>query len=82
MPDLKPIILYTMDRGPVPWRVTVIIEALELPHEKRFPTFEERNSEPYKSLNPNSKIPSIEDPNTGMRLWEVSCVWQLFRRPR
>ncbi|KAH6667715.1 glutathione S-transferase [Halenospora varia] len=74
MSDIKPIILYTIDRGPVPWRVTIILEELKIPYESQFPSTEELNSEAYKELNPNSKVPSIEDPNTGMRLWEAGAI--------
>ncbi|RSL45976.1 hypothetical protein CEP54_014052 [Fusarium duplospermum] len=32
------------------------------------------DSEPFKSLNPNSKVPAIEDPNTGIRLFEAGAI--------
>ncbi|KAM0184988.1 hypothetical protein ACHAPI_012321 [Fusarium lateritium] len=32
------------------------------------------NSESFKSLNPNSKVPAIEDPNTGIRLFEAGAI--------
>lgn len=30
--------------------------------------------EPYTSVNPNGRVPSIEDPNTGITLWESSAI--------
>jgi glutathione S-transferase len=30
--------------------------------------------EPYESLNPNGRVPAIEDPNTGITLWESGAI--------
>jgi glutathione S-transferase len=80
MSATKPIIFYTTARGPVPWRVTIILEELKVPYESRFLESPEMNSEPFKSLNPNAKVPAIEDPNTGIRLFEVGCMSWLRMR--
>ncbi|KAK0256157.1 glutathione S- transferase, nitrogen catabolite repression regulator, partial [Friedmanniomyces endolithicus] len=32
--------------------------------------------EPYISLNPNGRLPAIEDPNTGLVLWESGAIVQ------
>lgn len=71
MSATKPIILYSTARGPVPWRVAIILEELKLPYESRYLETSEMNSEAFKALNPNSKVPAIEDPNTGIVLFEV-----------
>ncbi|PCG94052.1 Hypothetical protein PENO1_080520 [Penicillium occitanis (nom. inval.)] len=65
MSATKPIILYSHTRGPVPWRVAILLEELKVPYESKYPESSEMNSEPFKSLNPNAKTPAIEDPNTG-----------------
>ena len=31
---------------------------------------------PYQSVNPNGRVPSIEDPNTGITLWESGAIIQ------
>lgn len=31
--------------------------------------------EPYTSVNPNGRVPAIEDPNTGITLWESSAIY-------
>ena len=51
----------------------MIIEELKLPFTVKFLEGQEMKSEPYVSLNPNGRMPAIEDPNTGMKLWE-SCA--------
>jgi glutathione S-transferase len=43
-----------------------------LPYETRFKEFAELKQEPFVSLNPNGRVPTIEDPNTGIVLFEVS----------
>jgi glutathione S-transferase len=74
MSDAKPLILCSHSRGPVPWRVAILLEELKVPYESRYLDSSEMNSEPFKSLNPNAKTPAIEDPNTGIRLFEVGYV--------
>jgi glutathione S-transferase len=74
MSATKPIILYSHTRGPVPWRVAILLEELKVPYESKYPESSEMNLEPFKSLNPNAKTPAIEDPNTGVRLFEVGLL--------
>lgn len=59
-------------QGPNPWKVAVILEELGLPYKTEFREFEELKKEPFLSLNPNGRVPAIEDPNTGLVLAEVS----------
>lgn len=32
--------------------------------------------DPYESINPNGRVPAIEDPNTGVSLWESGAIIQ------
>jgi glutathione S-transferase len=34
----------------------------------------EIKQEPYIQLNPNGRVPTIEDPNTGITLWESGAI--------
>ena len=56
---------------PVAWKVVIILEELKLPYESEYVDFSKIKQEPYISINPNGRVPSIEDPNTGITLWEV-----------
>lgn len=54
-------------------KVHIVLEELGVPIDWRpFTSFDEMKLEPYVSLNPNGRVPAIEDPNTGLKLWEVS----------
>lgn len=67
----KAIVLYSHASGPNPWKVAILLEELGLPYETRFKEFEDLKKEPYVSLNPNGRVPAIEDPNTEIVLAEV-----------
>lgn len=72
--SLKPIILYSHATGPNPWKVAVILQELNLPYETKFLQFPEMKQEPFEKLNPNGRVPAIEDPNTGLSLWESGAI--------
>ncbi|RKK19247.1 hypothetical protein BFJ68_g17619 [Fusarium oxysporum] len=73
---MKPIILYSHQYGPNPWKVALILEELELLYETKFVDFAAVKKEPYLSLNPNGRLPTIQDPNTGIILWESGAIVQ------
>ncbi|KAK8051369.1 URE2 protein [Apiospora rasikravindrae] len=60
--------------GPNPWKVVMILEELGVPYEEIFPDPSTIKQEPYTSLNPNGRIPTIQDPNTGITLWESGAI--------
>ncbi|TKA65363.1 hypothetical protein B0A49_12212 [Cryomyces minteri] len=68
----KPILLYSHASGPNPWKVAILLEELGLPYETKYMDFPDLKKEPFESVNPNGRVPAIEDPNTGIALWEVS----------
>ena len=38
--------------------------------------FPDMKKDPYETVNPNGRVPSIEDPNTGITLWESGAIVQ------
>jgi glutathione S-transferase len=71
MSHLKPIAVWSLGYSPNPWKVVIVFEELGLPYEIKKIGMAELKQEPYLSLNPNGRVPTIEDPNTGVTLWEV-----------
>lgn len=71
MSDLKPISVWSLGYSPNPWKVVLIFEELGLPYEVKHIGMGELKQQPYLSLTPNGRVPTIEDPNTGITLWEV-----------
>ncbi|QMW29008.1 glutathione S-transferase [Aspergillus flavus] len=71
---MQPIILYSHPYGPNPWKVAIILEELNLPYETRFVSFQDVKKEPFIKLNPNGRLPAIEDPNKNITLWESGAI--------
>ncbi|KXG49259.1 uncharacterized protein PGRI_031290 [Penicillium griseofulvum] len=75
--SLKPLALWTL-RGhagtPNPWKVLMILEELKLPYETKSVDVDDLKKEPYESINPNGRVPTLEDPNTGTTIWESGAI--------
>lgn len=74
MSSLKPIHLYSHASGPNPWKVAIILEELGLPYETELVDMAVMKEEPFVSINPNGRVPAIEDPNTSVKLWESGAI--------
>ncbi|KAF2137128.1 uncharacterized protein K452DRAFT_279134 [Aplosporella prunicola CBS 121167] len=72
----KPIVLYSHKSGPNPWKVAILLEELGVSYETKFMEFPELKKEPYVTLNPNGRVPAIEDPNSGITLAESGAIIQ------
>lgn len=55
-------------------KVCIILEELKLPYVIHQLEFSQVKEEHYVKLNPNGRLPTIKDPNTGITLWEVSSI--------
>ena len=71
MSAIEPIVLYGFGKTPNPIKVAIILEELGLPFKIVPVSMKDVKSEPYISINPNGRLPSIEDPNTGVKIFEV-----------
>ena len=72
--SLKPITLHGHAGGPNPWKVIMVLEELNIPYVHKFVDFPDMKKEPYESINPNGRVPAIEDPNTDITLWESGAI--------
>lgn len=71
---VKPITLYGHGAGPNPYKVAIVLEELGLPYETKLEGPNTLKVEPYVKINPNGRVPAIEDPNTGITLWESGAI--------
>ncbi|KAH6895825.1 glutathione S-transferase [Thelonectria olida] len=70
--DLKPITIYVHGRGPNPKKVIIVLEELGIPYKAI--TISNPKDESYTKINPNGRLPAIEDPNSGITLWESGAI--------
>lgn len=59
-------------------KVVIILEELKLPYKIHKLELTEVKSDDYVKLNPNGRLPTILDPNTGITLWEVKLIPKSF----
>lgn len=71
---MQPIILYGHHAGPNPKKVVMVLEELKIPYEVKLLEFPEMKQPTYEKINPNGRVPAIEDPNTGLTLWESGAI--------
>ncbi|PNS17662.1 hypothetical protein CAC42_3057 [Sphaceloma murrayae] len=84
MSNLKPLTLHSHNTGPNPYKVGIVLEALSVPYTVKnwdFGPAENGVKGPaYLKLNPNGRVPALEDPNTGVTAWESgACINYLLR---
>lgn len=60
--------------GPNPWKVILVLSYLDLPYDIKWIKYLDAKKEPYLSLNPNGRLPAMEDPNTGVALFESGAI--------
>jgi glutathione S-transferase len=72
--SLKPITLWGHDSGPNAWKVAMILEELNVPYDFKMISFPDMKKEQYEKINPNGRVPAIEDPNTDITLWESGAI--------
>jgi glutathione S-transferase len=70
---MQPIKLYGSGQTPNPIKVAIVLAELGIPFEVTEVSIRDGaiKKEPFISLNPNGRLPAIEDPNTGVTLFEV-----------
>lgn len=62
------------DFGPNPTKVFFLLKELGLPYTITPVALAEIKQPEYLKVNPNGRIPAIEDPNTGIVLWESGAI--------
>ncbi|OOG00657.1 hypothetical protein ASPCADRAFT_392764 [Aspergillus carbonarius ITEM 5010] len=73
---IHPIIVWLTPSGPNPWKVVVILEELSIPYTIKSFKFDDVKKSPFIDINPNGRVPAIQDPNTNLTLWESGAIIQ------
>ena len=73
MSTLQPIKVYGAG-GPNPPKIGYVLEELGLPYTVIDISFPELKQPEYLAINPNGRMPAIQDPNTGLTLWESGAI--------
>ena len=71
--QIKPIKVWGQS-GPNPAKVALVLAELGLPYEISPIPFSDVKKPEYVAINPNGRLPSIHDPNTGITLWESGAI--------
>jgi len=56
------------------WKVAIVLSELDLPYNTVMVDMADMKKEPFTKINPNGRVPAIEDPNTGVTLWESGAI--------
>ncbi|KAH3499704.1 hypothetical protein KXW24_001081 [Aspergillus fumigatus] len=71
---MRSFTLYSHPLGPNPWKVAIILSALDLPYSTIMVDFKDVKKSPFIDINPNGRLPALIDPNKGITLWESGAI--------
>ena len=60
--------------GPNPGKVAMLLNELGLSYKLVEVPYSELKGPEYTKINPNGRVPALENPNTGIRLWESGAI--------
>lgn len=72
--QVQPLTLWSHTAGPNPWKVAFVLEELNIPYKTQLIEFPDMKQPPYEKININGRVPALEDPNTGITLWESGAI--------
>lgn len=73
---MQTIKLYGGIRSANPLKIGLILTVLDLPYESVPVDRADLKKPAYEAINPNGRLPSIHDPNTGLTIWESGAIIQ------
>jgi glutathione S-transferase len=68
--SLRPLTLHAHSTGPNPYKVAILLEALNIAYTVKLWDFSSTSAgvkgPEFTAINPNGRVPALEDPNTGV----------------
>ena len=83
--SLTPLLLHAHPKGPNPIKIAILLEYLSIPYDVKVwkggddPEKGVKGMKFFK-INPNGRVPALEDPNTGIIAWESGAIMNYLRR--
>ncbi|CAG8973286.1 hypothetical protein HYALB_00000048 [Hymenoscyphus albidus] len=71
---MQPITVYWRPNVPNPAKVIITLEELGIPYIGKFVEHADLKQPAFEAINTNGRVPAIEDPNTGITLWESGAI--------
>ncbi|RVX67694.1 hypothetical protein B0A52_07817 [Exophiala mesophila] len=85
MSSLKPLLLHAHPTAPNPVKVAIALEILQIPYIVKIWEFNDGDRKGVKGsdfiqINPNGRVPALEDPNTDVTSWESGAILNYLKR--
>ncbi|KAL8364814.1 hypothetical protein RB595_003880 [Gaeumannomyces hyphopodioides] len=71
--QLKPLKPYGVG-GPNPPKIIMALEELGIPYEAEPFPMDQVKSPEFLAINPNGRLPALQDPNTDLTVWESGAI--------
>ncbi|TKA80413.1 hypothetical protein B0A49_01190 [Cryomyces minteri] len=77
-------VLHAHGTGPNPYKVAILLDALQIPYKVKLWEFGDApngvKGPAFLKINPNGRVPALEDPNTSVTSWEShACISYILR---
>lgn len=79
------LLLHAHEFGPNPIKIAIACESLNLPYDIKLWDFGDDPEKGVKGtrflkINENGRVPALEDPKTGVTVWESGAIMNYLRR--
>lgn len=72
--QMQRLTLWSTIAGPNPWKVAFVLEELDISYDTKLIDFPDMKKPPFEKININGRVPALQDPNTGITLWESGAI--------
>ena len=82
---MKSLLLHGHATSPNPLKVAIVLQYLHVPYEVKIWEFGNDpgrgvKGEDFARISPNGRVPAVQDPNTGVSVWESGAIINYLKR--